>query len=96
MGPSKAATPFWGTRLRPGSPPVVIATHSKRLIGAQQPSTTEPMGAVQNPITVESSPESVDLREPVVAKSKPSCGIDLLAKFHQVSMELEEEDQAGS
>ena len=54
------------------------------------------MGAAQNPIAVESSPESVDLREPVVANSTSSCGIDLLAEVHRVSVELEEEDPAGS
>ena len=54
------------------------------------------MGAAQNPITVESSPESVDLREPVVPKWRPIRGIDLLAEVHRVSMELVEEDRAGS
>ena len=82
--------------LRPGSPPADIAAESKRFIGAQRPSTPEPMGAAQNPITVESSPESVDLREPVAANCRPGRGIDLLAEVHRVSMELEEEDREST
>ena len=69
-----------------------LVTLLLHLIGAQRPSTPEPMGAAQNPITVESSPESVDLREPV--NCRPGRGIDLLAEVHRVSMELEEEDRA--